>query len=171
MDFDFIRNAVIDDDIWAVAWRYSGLQLKVPAPPKVDTVREILDMWDRLEESFDALSATDKARVEAEAYLHGPPRFLGFDGNNETDLLHIARLLVNHLDYRARFKGRDLNSHAPIKDVYGRLLAVWRPMRDRSLTADEMISVHREEIHPEHRKSKPGGDWTFDRSKLERRRS
>jgi len=39
LDYDFIRDAVESDDIWAVAWRYPGLGLKVPIPPNVAHVQ------------------------------------------------------------------------------------------------------------------------------------
>jgi len=130
------------------------------------TCKEILDLWDRLEEGFANLSEEDRVRVETEAY--GAPRFEGFDGNNESDLNHIALLLVNDLGLASRFKGREMNSHWPSLDVHDRLLAVWRPMWDPKvksgvyrLTADDLIKVLREKVHPENRQHEPGGAWTY----------
>ncbi len=87
--------------------------------------------------------------------------------------MHVARLLVNELDKFSRFKGRELNSHFPSVDIYNRLLAVWRPMWDLKvksgtyeLSANDLIDVLREKIHPEHREPRLGGGWTFDPSKL-----
>ena len=106
-------------------------------------------------------------------YHPDPPHFIGFDGNNETEAMHIARLLVNDLDRWPAFKGRDMNSHGPSIPAYKRMLSEWRPIWDakvqsgnHKLTAEEMILILRERIHPLHREMKPGGGWTFDPSKL-----
>jgi hypothetical protein len=174
LDFDFIGDAVLNDDLWAVDWKYSGLQLRVPTPPDVKLVCDVLDMWDRLEHDFAALSPAEKATVQTGSYNSGPPHFEGFDGNNETELMHIAGLLVNDLDRWSRFKGRELNSHMPSIDIYNRLLGIWQPIWDvkvkqlgnYKLMPDEMIAILRERIHPTHRQPLPGGGWTFDPAKL-----
>jgi uncharacterized protein YfbU (UPF0304 family) len=173
LDYDFIHSAVVNDDIWALSWKYSGLDLKVETPPEVSLVCDILDMWDRLERDFGKLSEAEKARVETETYRNGVPRFWGFDGNNETELLHIARLLVNDLDRWSGFKGRDLNSHGPSIETQRRLLAVWRPIWEEKtgsgnyqFRADEIITILRERVHPEHRERTADGGWTFDPDKL-----
>jgi len=89
----------------------------------------------------------------------------------------IARLLTRDLGRWERFKKRDLNSHLPSVDVYGRLLDAWRPIWNvkigslgghYELTADELIAILREHIHPEHRKPTTGGNWILDDSKLRR---
>jgi uncharacterized protein YfbU (UPF0304 family) len=170
VDFGFIYEAVTNDDLWAINWRYSGLQLNVESPPEVKLVCDILDMWDRLERDYVELSPVEQARVGEESHRGHPPQFLGFDGNNETDLLHIARLLINDLDRWSGFKGRDLNSHMPSIDSYRRMLSIWRPLWDRKVaqhggyefTADEIIAILRERIHPERRKPNPDGTWTFE---------
>ncbi len=167
LDYDFIYKAVVHDDIWALRWRYSGLDLKEKSPPEVSLVCDILEMWDRLEKSFAVLSAAEKARVENATHHKGAPYFCGFDGSNETQLLHIAVLLVNDLDGWSSFKGRDFNSHFRSIEMHNRLLAAWRPIRDAKtrggdnlLTADEIISILRERIHPEHREPAGDGGWT-----------
>ncbi len=170
LDYDFIAEAVLNDDVWALAWKYTGWDLKVPTPDDVKLVCDILEMWDRLETSFDDLIPAEKARVEEESYRMGAPRFPGFDGNRETELMHIARVLTRPLERWQKFKDRDLNSHMPTSaEIYERMLAVWRPLWDKKLhqtsgykfTADEIISVMRERIHPERRKIAPDGGWTL----------
>lgn len=169
LDFDFVREAVISNDIWALHWKYPGLELNVPTPPDVKLVCDILDMWERVEESFEKLSPTEKTRVQSASY-NASTRFAGFDGNNESGLLHIARLLVEKLDRYSSFKHRIVDSHFPGIATDIRLLAVWRPIWDKKVqemgdyqfTADELIAILREHIHPEHRQPQPGGGWTFD---------
>ena len=181
MDFDFIWRTVMDDDEWALRWKYSGLGLKGENPPEVKLVLDILEMGDRVEEAFEKLNDSDKVRVLAEAYDVPAPRFRGFDGNNETELLHIARLLIDDLDCFSRFKGRDLDAHMPCIESYRRMLAVWRPLWAAKveqamsrpdaldLSLEDIVAVLRERIHPEHRQEASDGGRTFDQTKLARR--
>jgi uncharacterized protein YfbU (UPF0304 family) len=177
LDFQFISAAVSDNDLWALDWKYPGLRLEVATPPDVQIVCDVLEMWDHLEASFAELGSDDKVRVELESHSGGPPRFLGFDGNNETELMHIARLLVDHLDRWSRFKGRDFNSHFPSVHMHSRFVTAWRPIRDRKvnqmrdygLSADEMIAILRERVHPEYRQPKADSEgWTFDPESMKR---
>lgn len=79
--------------------------------------------------------------------------------------MHIAGLLVNDLDKWSRFKGRDLNFHSRSIETFDRPLAVWRPIWDQKVkqfgsyefTADEIITILREAIHPTLRHLQPGG--------------
>jgi uncharacterized protein len=174
LDFEFISTAVSNNDIWALDWKYAGLRLEVETPTNVRMVCDTLDMWENIEESFDKLGPDDRTRVESESL--GAPRFHGFDGNNETELMHIARLLVDDLDRWSGFKGRDFNSHFPSIDANSRLLIAWRSIRDHKLkkardyklSADELIAILREHIHPEYRKPTSGNNWIFDESKTTR---
>jgi uncharacterized protein len=174
LDFEFINRVVSGDDIWALSWKYPGLQLKIETPADVKLVIDILDMWDHIESSFAALSEADKKRVEADAYHNHEPQFLGFDGNYETELVGIARLFIHDLGRWERFKKRGLNSHWPSVDIYDRELAAWQPIRKAKtqnlggpyeLTADELIAILRERIHPDNRKPTTGGNWVLDESK------
>jgi len=54
LDFDFIHKAVVNNDIWALDWKYPGLQLNVRTSLQVELVCDILDMWDRLEKGLTA---------------------------------------------------------------------------------------------------------------------
>jgi uncharacterized protein len=129
-------------------------------------------MWDQIERSFSALNKTEKTRVETDSYYGHEPEFLGFDGNNETILMAIARIFTRDLGRWERFSERELNSHFPSIDVYYRLLGVWRPIWDAKLktlgpyelTAGELIAM-RERIHPENRKPTTGGNWVLDESR------
>jgi uncharacterized protein YfbU (UPF0304 family) len=170
LDFGFIARAVLNGDVWALHWKYPGLGLEVTTPPDVQMVCDVLTMWEHIEESFAKLLPADKARVELESYSGGAPRFLGFDGNNETELMHIARLLVDDLERWSVFKGRGLNSHSRTIETNERLLNAWRPvwdrkvmqMRDYGFSTDELIAVLRERIHPDRRQPAPEGGWTLD---------
>jgi uncharacterized protein len=174
LDFEFINRVIIDDHIWALSWKYPGLHLKVETSADVKLVIDIIEMWDHIESSFAALSKADKKRVEVDSYYNHEPKFPGFDGNCETELVGIARLLMHDLGRWERFKKRELISNWPSVDIYDRELAAWQPMRKAKtqnlggpseLAADELIAILRERIHPENRKPTTGGNWVLDESK------
>jgi hypothetical protein len=168
LDYDFIATSVSDGDLWALEWKYPGLQLGIPTPPQVKLVCEILDMWSAMERSYSKLDATDKARVHDNSEVSGDVTFYGFDGNNE-DEYHVARILVDKLDRWSEFKTRELNSHFPSMELHSRLLAEFRPIWDAKvkahglydLSADELIAVVRERVHPEHREHRTDGSWAM----------
>src|SRR5947209_4609316 len=116
-------------------------------------------MWATLEGSHVRLSPAEKDWVTTEATPFGDHiEFRGFDGNNETEQMSIARFLVDDLGRFERFKGRDFNSHTASVDAYRRMLGVFLHLRpslaERTppfLTAAEIIEILKERIHPEHR--------------------
>ena len=158
----FIMDAIHGGHYWGLAWEYSGLfHGHVDSAANVSEVVNILDMWSFIENSHAELSAKDKVRVEKEAAPFGKnPRFPGFDGNNETEHMGIARFLIGKLGRFSSFEGRgDLNSHHPSLDMHRRMFRVFDPMRrtliGRTLTADELIAILNEKTHPENRATKP----------------
>ncbi len=168
LDLDFIGRAVANGDLWAITWRYPGLQLDEPEPPAVQHTCDILDMWSVIERSYANLPKADQTALAADKEV-GVPRFQGFDGNTE-NALHIANLLVNKLDRWEEFKGRSLNSHFPSLEMHERLLAVYKPIWEATLanhggyqlTAEQLRSILREHIHPQYRAYAPDGSWTFN---------
>ena len=75
-----------------------------PSSDVVSEVVSILDMWDMLETSYQRLSKEDKAKVEKEAEPFGKNvQFRGFDGNNESEYMNVARFLVDDLDRFSAF--------------------------------------------------------------------
>lgn len=126
IDPDFIRSAIFSDNTWGIPWKYAGIPFKGQETPEiVNKVLDILDMWSTLERSYADLSEDSKSFVEKEA---GPfPKFLGFDGNEESEYMGIASFLVNDLDRFEEFKGQNFNSHCPSIDSYQRMLEVFKP--------------------------------------------
>ena len=55
--------------------------------------------------------------------------FAGFDGNNESSQLGIARFLIEDMDRFEKFKGRDLNAHHPTEARYRQMVKLFAPMR------------------------------------------
>ena len=70
------------------------------------------------------------------------PRFVGFDGNNETRHMSVGRLLVEQMGRFQRFNDRSLNSHSPSIDGYLLMYELFAPLRpqmaDRTLTVQEL---------------------------------
>jgi hypothetical protein len=123
-----------------------------PAPPEVKDVVDYLDMWTFIEEAYANFGPEQKKKIEVEAEPFGRVvRFPGFDGNNEVKLLSIARLLVNEMGRFTRFKGRDLNSHAPLRESYARMYKIFEPMRTNlgltALSPDKVAELLRARRH------------------------
>jgi len=157
-DTSFVMKAIYGGHYWGLSWEYSGLfHGHKDSKQVVSEVVDVLDMWSLIESAYDKLSSKDKARVEKEAEPFGVHvRFRGFDGNNETEYMGIARFLIDDLDRFSSFEGRDLNSHVPSVGTYRRMLRVFEPLRSnligRELGATEIIELLNEMTHPEHRK-------------------
>ena len=147
IDADFVASAILDGELWALRWRYPGIFHGDDSNEQdVSTVVHVLDMWSFLEESYQKLSKKDRERIKGENLPFGSHvEFLGFDGNNETTYLGIARFLVEKMDRFTRFKGRDMNSHMPVLGSYRAMSAVFETMRaklvGRLLSADEIIEI------------------------------
>jgi uncharacterized protein YfbU (UPF0304 family) len=103
-------------------------------------------MWELLEYSYKQLEPADKERVKAAAKPSGyDVQFRGFDGNNETEYMATAGVLINHLDRFSIFKRRDLNSHMPSLGTYRRMFEVYSPIRHSHslgmLNAEQIIEI------------------------------
>ena len=93
LDVSFIDKALCEGHHWALA-RKLGFFEESDDPKVVEEVMDVLEMWARLEDSYP-----------------NQLQFPGFDGNNESGHLSIARFLIEDMDEWPQFKGRDLNSH------------------------------------------------------------
>jgi Uncharacterized conserved protein len=157
IDPEFVGETIWGGHYWGLEWKYTGLfHGHVDNPRVVSEVVDVLDMWSFIESGYAKLSKKDKARVEAEAEPFGKHVvFRGFDGNNESEHLSIARFLINDLDRFTSFKGRDLNSHMPMIDAYRRMLVIFEPVRRTliggELSASQIIELLKAQIHPSHR--------------------
>lgn len=136
VDTSLLRSAIYTENTWALDWEMQGVvgsESESP-PPLVDDVVNYLSMWSFLEEASSSFDVPTKEKVAQEAEPFGRHiRLPGFDGNNEIEALSIAKILVEDMGKFSRFKGRDLNSHAPLLENYARMYKVFEPIR-RSLT-------------------------------------
>jgi hypothetical protein len=143
---DFVAETIYGGHYWAPTWEMQGLFHKhTDRPADVTLVVNTLDMWDFIEGCIEKLTPEETERLKAanHGYL---PRFRGFDGNNETSLMSIARFLVEKMDRFSRFKKSDFNSHAPTADRYRRMTTAFEPIRvtlgfGRNLSVDQIIEL------------------------------
>lgn len=128
MEPDFVQETILNDHLWGFRWKYHGVPLsRQPDPPVVKEVADVLDMWWLLEVGYKRLKPVERAGVDKA--VGGKVKFPGFDGNNETEHLSVARYFVDQLGRWEHFKNRDLNSHAPLLQSYKRMLQEWAPVR------------------------------------------
>lgn len=144
---ELVQDAIYGGHFWALEWEMPGsVHSDIDNKEDVSFVVDVLDMWDFIEISYSKLSDSDKDRIEVEA---GPtarnPQFTGFDGNQETSLMGIAKFLINKMNRFTDFSDRSLNSHIPKTARYKKMLAAFEPMRANShganLSADQLISL------------------------------
>lgn len=157
IDPDFVMNALSGGHLWALRWKHQGIfHNHVDSPETVSEVVNILDMWDFIEASFDALSRKERERaIKESGYVVSKPQFHGFDGNNETSHMGVARFLIHDLERFSRFKDRELNSHMPSLGSYRRLFRSFEPMRSTlaggRLTVSQLIDVLKAAAPPDGR--------------------
>lgn len=156
IDPDFLRTAIYTGNEWSLAWKYPGIPFEDQKDPEqLKEILDILDMWEHIELSYEQLSPEDKAVLESQPFGKNP-KFRGFDGNNEAEYIGITSILLNELDRFQRFKGRDMNAHAPTLEVYGRMLPAYHLRRKQGWTllgVSDLSEILSEMIHPENRKS------------------
>lgn len=126
LDPDFIQDCISNGYEWAIAWQYHGLlgDGADETPPEVIEVCDILGMYSNLKASFEELDDAEKAEVIKETSINDAGvRFPGFDGNNETDYMVIARVLIEKLDRYIDLDSTPYNSHCPMLAKYRRQYA------------------------------------------------
>jgi len=151
-EFDprFVQSALYGGHHWGLEWQHSGLfHGHADSPAVVSEVVNILDMWSYVESSFERLPADAQARVERSAGRDRTMfRFAGFDGNNESEHMSVARFMIEDLGRFRSFQGRELNSHCPILDRYRAQYRAFEPIRARMmgepLSAPDLIEIVRE---------------------------
>ncbi|MBC7768707.1 MAG: YfbU family protein [Phycisphaerales bacterium] len=147
-DPDLIMSSIYGGHMWALKWELTGLlHDHVDDRRKVSEVVNILDMWSFMESAYEKSDVTAKTRIKTECTPLGDPvRFHGFDGNNESEHMGIARFLIDKLDRFQSFKGRDMNSHCPVLQRYLAMYRKFEGMRPslgggRELSTTQLIDL------------------------------
>lgn len=146
---DLVEKVIYGGHYWALGWEMPGIfHGHVDKQSRVRFVVDVLDMWSFIEEAHAALNVADQERLSQQSESTGATFvFPGFDGNNESEHIGIARFLIEELERFQEFrKGhRDLNSHFPTLESYGRMLRVFEPIRrtliGRRLSVDELTML------------------------------
>ena len=119
-------------------WIYEQpLQLSKDLPHQAaDHVLTILEIYSALHSSYRVL--TDKAGID-EHQLNFP----GFDGNNESELLHFAQALSENGNYSDTIGKTALNSHQPTTAAYTRMIKEWRNLGepDYPYSSDQITRI------------------------------
>ncbi|WEJ22976.1 YfbU family protein [Pseudomonas sp. SD17-1] len=154
-DPDIVARAMGSQDYWVLDWKYDVRDGDSETPPHVTAVVDTLDMYQFLQEAYEAFDDEQRQSVEAVG-IGRTLEFPGYDGNNETDYLRAARYLVRDLDRFTRLQGSaDTNSHAPLAPMYARMVEVFLPIRrnvvGRRMTVEEVVEVLNAAIHPDNR--------------------
>lgn len=155
IDTKVIREAIYGGHHWAIGWEHQGVfPTRVDSDEDVTLVVNVLDMWDFIERAAEGLAEPDRQELRERAAPFGEHvSFHGFDGNNESQAMSIARMLIGPMGRWERFARRDLNSHMPTIDGYRRMLAVFEPIRatliGRDMSVDELAAVLTARRHPE----------------------
>jgi uncharacterized protein YfbU (UPF0304 family) len=150
-----VSSAIYRGNLWGLKWVFPGIfHDSEPTEEMLHETVNIMDMWSFIERFYEKLSPEEKTFVEKQAEPFGKHvRFDGFDGNGEAAYISIARFLVDKLDRFQDFKGREMNAHMPTLEAHRRMLAVYTPMRNTNLTAQQIANLIRERTHPENRKA------------------
>ncbi|HHR6066197.1 TPA: YfbU family protein [Providencia alcalifaciens] len=153
-DPDFLDEAIRDNHLWAIDWKYPGIEIDDnDTPDYVIDVVNYLDMWSFIEESYNRLTPSEITHfTELTPNFTSEPKFIGFDGNNESKYLTTAKFLINKLDRFTEFSGRYLNSHSRRISIYKRMLPIYEKERESNgfnfLNAESLARVINAQIHP-----------------------
>jgi uncharacterized protein len=154
-DPDFLQSVIFGGHYWGLKWNLTGVfHGHVDKPEVVREVVDFLDMWTFIEIGYRKLSKKDKNRIEKEATPFGKHvAFRGFDGNDESEHLNVARFLIDDMGRFSTFKDRDLNSHAPSIAAYRRMYRLFEPMRvslggGNEVGATQIIELMKAMLYP-----------------------
>ncbi|MGO4402196.1 YfbU family protein [Achromobacter sp. PAB15] len=155
VDADFVKSAIFSGNTWALTLGMPGIvgDDGEDTPPNVLYVMEVMDMWESIEHSIQNLDDKQREDLNRRAAPYGvTSKFEGFDGNNEGELMGIAKFLVEKMHRFSSFTGRSFNSHGPSAEGYKRMLKVHGPSEASwgHLAVDELVTVLMAKSYPEH---------------------
>lgn len=130
-------------------WLYAdalGNVAEVMPTEDAEHVITILGIFGDLRDSYDQLA--DKSGIDPHDVT-----FLGFDGNNESDLRSFARGLRKADRFADTLGDEVKNSHMPTTDLYRRMIAKWRELGEPNYpySKDTMLAIIAARVHPDNR--------------------
>lgn len=151
IDPGFLDVVIGSSNEWALVWEYPGYftDADFEIPERVKFVSDILDAYAFLQSGYEKLNPEQRQELAGRLPEHTslPPVFPGFDGNNESEYLGVARLFINHMNRFTFVDVRDdLNSHHPTLDRYREVIRKFEEIRPnldgpRTLMLDEMVRI------------------------------
>jgi uncharacterized protein YfbU (UPF0304 family) len=112
-DTTMLREALAGGHHWAIDSQYRSKLADAVDTRIVETTNDILDAWDFVEQSFEALDAEDRARYHTATGHRPSPRFAGFDARTEAPYLSVARMMAKTTGRWTRFAERELDCRSP----------------------------------------------------------
>ncbi|MBS3019112.1 hypothetical protein DJFAAGMI_01851 [Comamonas sp. PE63] len=152
-DVEFLSKVISSNETWAISKRYQSLEDKSPEPAYVTEVYAILEayrwVYDTTQELGPRVSEI-RSIVQEKGQVHVQEKFDGFDGNNESDHLSAAHIIVDDLRLYEEQKGRVNNTHGPRRDAYVRVANAYMKLREEApdgilpRTYESLLEVFRE---------------------------
>lgn len=100
-----------------------------------DLVVETLSLYTTLRNNYDDLD--DKAVIDEHKIT-----FLGFDGNNERELMTFTKALKENDRFTRIIEKGLTNSHSPMRQKYQKMLNKWKDLNKKeTLTVEEIIFI------------------------------
>lgn len=121
-----LRSALSTNNSWALNWEIPDLGLDLNDTPKeaVDVVN-FMYMWAILEDAWHTFPENIKENITNTIHIGKTVKFPGFHSTDEFELYTIAKLFVDDMGRFERYKGRDLNSHAPMRKLYEKMYSIF----------------------------------------------
>jgi uncharacterized protein len=124
------------------ALHYEWLTENISDEMSAEECREVLDILDMYRAITFGLQQLDEGDALRKHHL---AKFLGFDGNNESQLMAYVRYFIVDLDRYDELKQGKLssfNSHMPMLDTYRAMLNRWKPIENKfTLSRGQIAAV------------------------------
>lgn len=133
---------------WDMDYIYDGQDIMSPDESK--EVWDTMDMFDAINRAVKDLELGTNDLKQKTFTL-----FRGYDGNNETKFMAFAAFTVERLkrfEYLPMAKKGYWNSHMPMRDIYIRMLNVWKkiPLERRfAISRNELNAILDAVAHPD----------------------
>lgn len=121
-----LRSALSTNNSWALNWEIPDLGSDLTdTPEEVITVVNFMYMWGALEDTWHAFPENIKENIMSNVQIGKTVKFPGFHSSEEFELYTIAKLFVDDMGKFQRYKGRDLNSHVPMRALYEKMYSTF----------------------------------------------
>lgn len=136
IDPDFLLEVISGGHYWAINEKFGILfNEQIDTPSDVQTVRDILNMWNFIEHTFENMSLDELNDFEETTKINKSYfKFAGFDNHSELNLLNIAEIFINHLHRFRRFKNHETGLETPSRALpkYLKMHKVFKPIYEKA---------------------------------------